>query len=562
MKSKRVFAAAFLLTILFCPTLQAQKGFDGAIETDIEPIKDVFKDDFLVGAAVDTPQLFGAEGALLRRHFDSLTAEYVMKFKTIHPSEGVYNFGPADTIAAFARRYGMKMRGHTFVWHHPDTIADWMFFRADGTRKSREEALAMLEDHMRTLMERYGDVVTAWDVVNEAIDTEQPDGMRRTPWFETVGPDYVEKAFEIAHRIDPHAKLIYNDYDFENPAKRDAIFKLVKGLLDKGIHVDGVGMQMHFTVAFPDISAVKESIEVFKTLGIEIHVTELDMTLYSQEFEVLDKAPENYLIHQAHRYKDLFALFRANKDAVTWVTLWGFYDGYTYLTRAPYNRPDWPLPFDASLKSKLAYLGIVQGDLPPDVEIAIKKTAKTTKAHRGTPVIDGEMDEIWKNAEVLYTDVQVLAKAAPVASVRILWDDKYLYFLAEVPDPVLNAKSKLIHEQDSFEAFTDENNGKSAALQNDDYQYRVNYRGARTAAARATAGMITAKAVEIPGGYRVEMSVKLNTITGAPGTKIGLEMQVNDADDSAMRVAISKWNDPTNESWRNTSGWGTLELIE
>ncbi|MBN1501573.1 MAG: endo-1,4-beta-xylanase [Spirochaetes bacterium] len=557
-----------LLTVLISVLSFSCSGTDPLVKSEtvsgskLPDLQKFYKKDFKIGAAIEPSQLEGAEGMLLRRHFNSITAENKMKFISIHPEPDKYNFAPADGIADFCRKYKIQMRGHTFVWHHQDEIANWMFFSKDGKRKSREEALLMLENHIKTLMDRYGDVVYAWDVVNEAIDISQPDKMRRTPWYDTIGPDYVEKAFEIAHKINPNARLFYNDYMTFDAQKGEAIYNFVKKMKDRGIPVDGIGMQMHLTLTYPDLEAIDATIEKFSQLGIEIHITELDMSLYTQEFETLDRAPEEYLIHQAHRYQELFKIFRNHNDVITSVTFWGFTDGHTWLTQAPNNRPDWPLPFDSELKPKLAYNGIVMMELPEDIDLSSLAPKKVYSARKGSPVIDGKIDKIWQTAEKAETATQVMSKPGATASVRVLWDKDRLYFLAEVKDPLLNNKSGMTHERDSFEIFIDENNGRTSSFEDDDYQIRVAYDGEISYGGSADLSLIKSSARITPSGYIVEISVKLQTISPENGKLLGLDFQVNDADKSAKRVGISKWNDPSNESWRNTSAWGILKLVE
>jgi GH35 family endo-1,4-beta-xylanase len=530
------------------------------IQTDLPSMAEVYRKDFLIGAAVEPGQLAGAEGALLRYHFNSLTAENAMKFISIHPAPDTWNFDAADAIANFARDHGLKMRGHTFVWHHPDTIADWMFYDADGSMKSRDEVLAMLENHIRVLMDRYGDIVYAWDVVNEAIDTSEADNMRRTPWYEVVGPDYVEQAFRIAHEINPRAKLFYNDYQTYDPVKQDAIYDFLADMIDRGVPIDGIGLQNHLTLAFPEIAAIDHTISRFEELGLEIHITELDMSLYTHEFEVLDEAPVEYKLHQGHRYRQLMDTYLAHPQSVTSVTFWGFHDGHTWLTGEPYNRPDWPLPFGENLRSKYAYMGIAGFALPDDPGIESDKVLQTYSASRGTPVIDGEIDQIWAGAEIVRTGTQVMPDDGAVAEVRVLWDETHLYVLAEVADANLSNSSSNAYEQDSFEVFIDENNAKSSAYQEDDAQYRVSFANLQSVGGQTSRDFLESSAAVTDGGYRVELAIELRYIQAAPGTVLGIDFQVNDDFGDGIRSGISKWNDVTNESWRNTSGWGQVSL--
>jgi endo-1,4-beta-xylanase len=172
------------------------------IQTDIPSLKDVLADSFTVGAAVDVGEVTSARHSeLTRKHYDTITPRFSWKFAPIHPSENTYNFGPADTIANFARQNGLKVRGHALVWHQD--VPAWLFQDASGapltpTPESKELVLQRLESHIRTVVARYADVVTSWDVVNEVVDPAQPDGLRRTPWLALTGTDYIDRAFQVA----------------------------------------------------------------------------------------------------------------------------------------------------------------------------------------------------------------------------------------------------------------------------------------------------------------------------------------------------------------------------
>jgi GH35 family endo-1,4-beta-xylanase len=557
-----LLVVGFLVLLSSCsqPDNRIPEEYSAVLQRDLPSIAEHYRDDFYVGAAVEPGQLEGAEGALLRYHFNSLTAENAMKFTGIHPAPDTWDFTAADAIADFAREHGLKMRGHTFVWHHPDTIADWMFTHPDGTARSRDEMLDLLEDHIRTIMDRYGDVVYAWDVVNEAIDTSEDDNMRRTRWYEAIGPDYVEQAFRIAHEVDPKAALFYNDYQTYEPAKREALFAFLRDMIDREVPIDGFGMQNHITLAHPTIEAIDSTIGRFRQLGLEIHITELDMSLYTHEFEVLEEAPVNYRLHQGHRYRRLMDVYRSHSDDLTSVTFWGFHDGHTWLTGEPYNRPDWPLPFGANLRSKFAYMGMVGLNLPEDPGIESDKPQQNYAAAYGTPLIDGEVDDAWNEADVVRTVAQVMPADGAVAEVRVLWDETHVYVLAEVADENLSEASSNAYEHDSFEVFIDEDNGKSSSYQSDDAQYRVSFSNLQSVGGQTSTDYLESAVSLIDGGYRVEMAVELRFVAAEPGSLLGIDFQVNDDFGDGVRSGISKWNDLTNESWRNASGWGVLSL--
>ncbi|MBN2435800.1 MAG: endo-1,4-beta-xylanase [Spirochaetes bacterium] len=556
-----VITFSMIMTLFSCDPL---KKYDAKIETDITPIKDVFKEDFIVGAAIEPNQLEGAEGALLRYHFSGLTAENAMKFKTIHPKRKVWSFEKADKIVKFARKYDMKVRGHAFVWHHPAEHAHWAFLNMDGSKKSREETLEILEEHITTLMDRYKDDVYCWDVVNEAIDEYEKDGMRKTEWYRRIGPDYVAEAFKIAHKADPKIKLFYNDYENYKPNKRKLIKKFIKGMLDDGVPIHGIGMQLHISNGFPSIEMIEDAINDYRDLGLEIHITELDISMYAHEYDKIDGTPsEAHIVHQAYRYKQLMELFRKNKDVVTNVTLWGYHNGHTWLTGAPYNRPDWPFPFNDDFQSNLSYKGITLQELPPFQEVIEIHEPKTYEAPMGTVNIDANMDAAWKKAPIGETDVITTGDNVSKAKVRTLWDKKHLYFLLEVEDDDMSVNAGEAYMNDSVEVFIDENNAKTASYEEgNDFQLRVDYENKVSVGGYADKGMIKSAAKKTATGYIVEIAFALQSIEGKEGAVLGIDYQVNNNDGSGSRVAIAKWNDFTNESWRSTAGWGTLKLVK
>lgn len=171
------------------------------IQTDLPSLKSVFADDFPIGAAVGRPQLLAERGQLLAKHFNSVTAGNAMKWDATEPTEGVYNWTDADAIVAFARANAMLVRGHTFVWHNQTPA--WVFNDANGqpmtaTAANKTLLLARLEAHIRAVGGRYADDVSAWDVVNEVIDENQSDGLRRSTWYTITGLDYIRTAFRVS----------------------------------------------------------------------------------------------------------------------------------------------------------------------------------------------------------------------------------------------------------------------------------------------------------------------------------------------------------------------------
>src|SRR5262252_1273673 len=192
---------------------QSADGF--AIQNDIPSLKETFSDYFTVGAAIWKGDVTGAHSELLKKHFNSVTAENVMKWATIEPAEGSFDFAPADALVEFARSNHVRVRGHTLCWHQQ--VPQWLFLDANGnpmtpTPENKALLLRRLENHIRGVLSHYKDDVYAWDVVNEVIDPEEPDGFRRSPWFVITGTDYIDRAFRVAHEVSPGAKLFINEY--------------------------------------------------------------------------------------------------------------------------------------------------------------------------------------------------------------------------------------------------------------------------------------------------------------------------------------------------------------
>ncbi|NYI03743.1 endo-1,4-beta-xylanase [Allostreptomyces psammosilenae] len=339
------------------------------IQTDIPALRDAFPEHVRVGGAVERPETVGVHAELLERHYDSVTAGNAMKWDATEPTEGQFTWDEADHIVEYARENGLGVRGHTLVWHNQTPA--WVFRDADGaemtpTPENKALLLARLEAHIRAVAGRYADDVYAWDVVNEVIDESQPDGMRRSKWYEITGLDYIRTAFRVAREVAPDAKLYINDYNTEIPAKRAFLHDLVAQLKAEGVPVDGVGHQMHINIAWPAVGEIERTITDFVDLDVEQQITEFDMSVYDNPTDSYDPVPAELLVEQGYRYRDVFAALRRQADHLTGITFWGLGDDRTWLTQFPIARIDLPLPFDQRLQAKPAYWGIVDPTrLPP-----------------------------------------------------------------------------------------------------------------------------------------------------------------------------------------------------
>jgi endo-1,4-beta-xylanase len=326
----------------------------------------VYKDYFLIGVAVSPRALKTDEAALITAQFNSMTAENAMKMGPIHPREKEYNWAGGDSIAAFAKRNNMKLRGHTLCWHNQ--TPPWLFKTENGDTVTKAVLLDRLKEHITAVVSRYKGSIYAWDVVNEAISDRTGEYLRPSIWQRICGDEYITKAFEYAHATDPDALLFYNDYNETNPEKREKIYRLVKSLKDAGVPIHGVGLQGHWSIYEPTAEVLDQTLHRFSDLGLQVQITELDISIHAKEHGRRERKPEDSLsiftpekeTLQIERYKTCFDLFRKYKHALSSVTFWNVSDRNSWLDNFPVRgRKDYPLLFDKELKPKKAFWGVV-----------------------------------------------------------------------------------------------------------------------------------------------------------------------------------------------------------
>jgi len=393
-------------------------------------LKDSFKDHFKVGTAISRSITSGNTGfrrtaeqvskdiALVKEQFNQIVPENEMKWMSVHPRPGKdgYDWTAADAFVEFGMKNNMELAGHTLVWH--SQTPNWVFegthlppgasqeskpagpenkpdapqtapptgpgrgpggggfggfrgFKLDGPRASREELLERMREHIHTVVGRYKGKVKVWDVVNEAISDGGPDLLRKSPWSVIIGPDFIEKAFEYAHEADPDAILRYNDYGLEKPEKRKKLISLIKSLQEKKVPVTAIGTQAHLNVSIT-FETMDESLAEIKTLGLPIHVTELDVNSATSgqrntgaDVSANAVATEGGLVAEADKkltdaYVGVFRAFLKHRDAIKLVTFWGPNDANSWRSRGR------PLLFDGDSKPKPAFDAVVK--LPEELK--------------------------------------------------------------------------------------------------------------------------------------------------------------------------------------------------
>lgn len=331
---------------------------------EIPSLKEVFKDHFIVGAGLE-PNALIRYGDKIPYHFDSITPGNSMKPDATQPTEGNFQFGRGDQIVDFALEHDMEIHGHTLVWHSQTPA--W-FFQENGKPVSRETAIERLRNHIYTVVGKYKGIVKEWDVVNEPI-ADDGSGLRNSPWYQAIGKDYIKLAFQFAHEADPDAKLVLNDYNIEVPGKREAFINLVKELLDEGVPIHAIGIQGHWQLGWPSYESIRQSLEMFSKLGLEIQITELDISVYAWgDNSMLPAVTPDLLKRQADRYQTLFNIFK-EFDQIKKVTTWGFADDDTWLDNHPVRgRKDWPMMFDTEQKPKESFWRVVEEPVLSGIE--------------------------------------------------------------------------------------------------------------------------------------------------------------------------------------------------
>lgn len=538
------------------------------VQNDLPSIKDVYKNDFLVGNAISAEDLDGVRLDLLKKHFNIATAGNAMKPDALQPTKGNFKFEDADKLVDKVLAEGMKMHGHTLVWHQQSPA--WLNTKTDASGNTvplpREEALNNLRTHIKTVVEHFGNKVISWDVVNEAMSdgiTNPSDwkaSLRQSPWYQAIGPDYVEQAFLAAREVlDAHPdwkiKLYYNDYNDDNQNKSTAIYNMVKEINDRyakthpgKLLIDGIGMQAHYNMS-TNPKNVELSLERYISLGVEVSITELDIQAGSN-YQLSDTISEA----QAYLYAQLFDIYKKHAKNIGRVTIWGMDDATSW--RSATN----PLLFDKNLQAKPAFYGVVDPTkYMAEHKPATPKNAKQTTAKFGTPVVDGTVDSIWSKAQTISVNQYQMAWQGATGTAKALWDDKNLYVLVQVSDSQLDKKSANAYEQDSVEVFLDENNGKTSFYQDDDGQYRVNFDNeASYNPAAISNGFVSASKVS-GTSYTIEMKIPFKSITPGNNKQLGFDVQVNDAKDGA-RASVATWNDTTGTGYQDTSVYGVLTL--
>ena len=311
----------------------------------------------LISAAATPAHLSDPEySAILGGEFSALEPENAMKFALIHPRPNTdpqpYDFAPAERLVRFAQDHDMQVRGHTLVWHRqvPDWVTHGNFTPA--------QLNSILRDHITKVVRHFGDDVFAYDVVNEAFNDD--GSLRSTLWYDQPGigfanggTKYIEQAFEWAHAANANAKLFYNDFDNETINKKsDAIYEMARDFHKRGVPLAGIGFQMHIGLDFDDpdkLHSLADNLDRFAKLGLEIHITELDIRLRDGDAATL--------VSQAKLYGEIVHACLQQPNC-KFIQTWGVTDKYSWIPQS-FKGYGWGLLWDDHYQKKPAYSSVL-----------------------------------------------------------------------------------------------------------------------------------------------------------------------------------------------------------
>ena len=364
------FKKTLIITIIFCAF-----SYGNNLNSK-DSLKKYYSPFFNIGAAINEDIILGLDNDskfIVETQFNSITSENSLKWMFIQPAPNSFNFKAADKYVNLGIKNNMHIVGHALVWH--SQLANFM-----QKIKSKADMSIHFENHINTVVSRYKGKIDAWDVVNEAFNED--GSLRESVFYKFLGKNYIEKAFKLANKADPKADLIYNDYNLYKKEKRDGVIKMVKQMQSKGIKIDGVGVQAHWSLNQPSLNQIEQIILDISELGVDVMFTELDISVLPSPWEQVgaevsqnfsrfegdskmnpypEKLPKSIQIKLAKRYKDIFQLFIKHSDKISRVTFWGVMDKHSWLNDWPIKgRTNYPLLFNRKYQAKEAHQALIE----------------------------------------------------------------------------------------------------------------------------------------------------------------------------------------------------------
>ncbi len=531
----------------------------------IPSLKEEFKDYFDVGCSIEPWDMDQYE-ELLTSQFSVITTENQMKGHVVQTAEDEWNFNTVDRMVKWCEERGLEMRCHV-LWYHGNHYKNF-FKDENGNAVTREEALKRMENHVKTKMSRYKGRIKYYDVVNEIFDPGSGALKGYMEEAQIIGPgEYVPYLFKWARETDPDATLILVDNSHLIPAQRNGIIAQTKKWLEEGVPIDAIGLQWHENL-FVNEADMRDLFEKLRELGLPVYITELDMSAYHNSDRVTSYAWEDRELVKdamARMYATMFDIFREYSDIIECVSFWNPTDNRSTETFG--NRYNYPLCFDMNGEPSANFWAAIDDEKTlPRYTDDIKSWPELRKkypdgyepliapVYKGTPVIDGKIDDIWNKAEKLPVVKYCVGQGGAVGEVRILWDDDNLYVLGEVKDSTPDATSAEAWNRDCLELYVSQSNLHVTWLGGGDAQYRIDPTGTMQ---KITEGIC----IPTADGYIYEVKLPMEVIKPKPGTMYSFEAGIADAE-GGIKQSMSKWCDTTDMSYQHSVYWGDIIISD
>ncbi len=304
--------------------------------------------NYPIGTAINFEKLYtdSLYTEIGTKQFNSITAENIFKAEYLHPKETEFNWVQADSLVNFCTENNKRIHGHTLIWD--EQLPTWIpEFKGDSA-----DWQELMKNHIQTIVHHFKEKVKGWDVVNEAFNED--GSLKKTGWLIKIGDDYMEKAFNYTHAADTSALLFYNDYKLEsNPVKRKSVITYLNKLRNKGVKIDGIGLQMHISTSKPTVSEIASAINEIVQNGYLVHLSELDISINPEGKEI--ELAKELFVKQAELLGAIVSAYNHVPNKYQYgITFFGICDKYTWI-RSYLKRQDYPLLYDDNYLPKPAY---------------------------------------------------------------------------------------------------------------------------------------------------------------------------------------------------------------
>jgi endo-1,4-beta-xylanase len=315
--------------------------------------------DLRIGNAVNM-NLLGVDATytgIVASQFSTVTPENVMKWDTIEPTQGTFNYGPADQLVAFAAQHGQLVRGHTLLWHNQ--LPGWLTAGVSGGTISNDQLRDILHQHITSEVSHFKGHIWQWDVANEFFTDSNPSMINPNDfWVSHLGTGVIADAFRWAHAADPHALLFYNDYNIAGEdgtnAKSDAVYALVQQLQAQGVPINGVGDQGHLDTQYGFPTAMTQDLQRYAALGLKVAITEADVRTFIETTDSL-QTPTDHLstFAQPYEFDEMLKACLAVRACISF-TVWGVDDRDSWVPGF-FHGEGYATLYDTNLAPKTAY---------------------------------------------------------------------------------------------------------------------------------------------------------------------------------------------------------------